>query len=419
MTHPITSINAWEALDSRGHPTIAAAIAVAGSPEAVCLAPAGASAGGFEAVFLRDGGSHYRGLSVRGVISRALPQLRDALIGVDAGSPEDVHRALRRLDDSPTWAGLGGNVVTAVSIACWLAVASHDGRAPWQVMAEWTGRSPTLPRPMVNIVSGGAHAGRSVDIQDVLAVPLNVRTIEDALETISAIRYETALVMADSHHPVHLVADEGGLSGAFPSNDKAVEAVADGIQRVSQGTGMAGTIALDIAANQFFDGNHYHCDGAKITANDLVAILEGWVARWPIVSIEDPLAETDDWSSLSRLVTTIQIIGDDRYATQAQRVREGIAAGEANSVLVKPNQAGTLFDTLTTLHTAIGAGWSPVVSARSGDTEQDWLVDLAVGTGAGQIKVGSTHRSERTAKWNRLLQLSATTSLPYTDTTTE
>ena len=416
MTHPITAINAWEALDSRGYPTIAAAVEVAGSSDAVCLAPAGASAGGFEAVFLRDDGQPYDGKSVRGVITSALPQLREALMGVDAGSPSDVHHALRTLDDSPAWTRLGGNVVTAFSIACWLAVSAHQARPPWQVMAEWTNRTPTLPRPMVNIVSGGAHAGRAADIQDVLAIPVTSPTIEHALETISAIRHETAQVMAAAGYPVHLVADEGGLSGPFSTNSEAVEVVAKGIQRVSENAGMSGAIALDIAANQFFDGRHYGFDGTAITSGDLVSILEQWVEKWPVVSIEDPLAETDDWSPLSTLVQSIQIIGDDRYATQAERVQEGIALAEANSVLVKPNQAGTLFDALTTLHTAINAGWAPVVSARSGDTEQDWLVDLAVGTGAGQIKVGSTHRSERTAKWNRLLQLSATTSLPYTTT---
>lgn len=413
MTHPITSISAWEALDSRGHPTIAAQVTVDGAHEEVCLAPAGASAGGFEAVFLRDQGDHYRGFSVRRVIESALPKLRDALIGVDAGSPDDVHRALRTIDNSPAWTSLGGNVVTSVSIACWLAESSAQGRAPWQVMAEWTSRTPTLPRPMINIVSGGAHAGRAVDIQDVLAIPTGATSIEDALETISAIRHETAQLMATLGHPAHLVADEGGLAGAFRSNADAVEVVADGIARAAQSTGQAGAIALDIAANQFFDGTGYLFDGQTITSAELVAVLEGWVERWPVVSIEDPLAETDDWSPLTRLASRIQIVGDDRYATQSARVREGIAAGEANSVLVKPNQAGTLFDALATLHTTLEAGWAPIVSARSGDTEQDWLVDLAVGTGAGQIKVGSTHRSERTAKWNRLLQLSAQTSLPY------
>lgn len=416
MTHPITSIAAWEALDSRGNPTIAAQVSVDGG-QAVCLAPAGASAGGFEAVFLRDQGEHYRGMSVRGVIDNALPQLLDALVGVDANSPEDVHLALRTIDNSPVWSSLGGNVVTAVSIACWLAVSNAQARAPWQVMAEWTGRTPTLPRPMVNMVSGGAHAGRAVDIQDVLAMATTATSIEQALETIAAIRYETSQLMAASGHPVHLVADEGGLAGAFSSNADAVGVVADGIARVTELTGQAGAIALDIAANQFFDGTAYRFDGQTISSAQLVGVLEGWVNRWPVVSIEDPLAETDDWGPLTSLATTIQIIGDDRYATQAARVREGITAAEANSVLVKPNQAGTLFDALATLHTAIDAGWAPVVSARSGETEQDWLVDLAVGTGAGQIKVGSTHRSERTAKWNRLLQLSAQTSLPYTTTT--
>jgi enolase len=414
--HAIATIDAWEALDSRGVPTIAAAVTLSGGARAVCLAPSGASAGGFEAAFLRDGGDHYLGKSVREVIARALPLLRDALTGVDAGNPEATHLALRGIDASVQWENLGGNIVTAVTIACWLAVATDQQRPAWQVMAEWTGRTPTLPRPMVNIVSGGAHAARAVDIQDVLAIPLTATGVEDALEHVSAIRHHTTQVMADAGFQTALVADEGGLAGAFSSNESAVIAVADAIARFEAGHSHRGAIALDIAANQFFDGTHYRFDGDRLAAGDLASVLQGWVDRWPVASIEDPLSETDDWSSLAPLVATTQIIGDDRYATQAARVREGIASGEANSVLVKPNQAGTLFDALQTLHVALDAGWAPVVSARSGDTEQDWLVDLAVGTGAGQIKVGSTHRSERTAKWNRLLELSATTSLSYTTT---
>jgi enolase len=189
--------------------------------------------------------------------------------------------------------------------------------------------------------------------------------------------------------------------------------VADAIAQVHAESGGAGAIALDIAATEFRSGDGYLFDGNLLDRWELTAIVRGWVDRWPIISIEDPLAEDDDWSILGDLVNTVQIVGDDRYATSATRTSEGIAREEANSVLVKPNQAGTLWQAMDTLQVAVAAGWAPVVSARSGDTEQSWLVDLAVGTGAGQIKVGSTHRSERTAKWNRLLQLSATTDLPY------
>jgi len=414
MAYLITAVTAWEALDSRGNPTVAAAIEIDGGARAVALAPAGASAGGHEALFLRDGSDHYSGQSVRAVIASSLPLVRDALIGLDASDPEGLNRALRQVDSTDNWSILGGNVTTAVTIAAWLALATAQKRAPWQVMADWTHREATLPIPMVNIVSGGAHAAQAVDIQDVLAVPTSARSVEDALETVWRIRGGTRKVMDGLGFSTALVADEGGLAAGFSSSEAALKAVVEGISAAGLIPGEEASLALDIAANQFHsNGSHYVFEGNSCTSKDIAEIIEAWIARWPIISVEDPLAEDDDWSVLASLLSTTRIVGDDRYATSPVRLAQGIGSQEANAVLIKPNQAGSLWGTLETLLLAQGAGWETIVSARSGDTEEQWLVDLAVGTGAGHIKVGSTMRSERTAKWNRMLELSATENIRY------
>jgi enolase len=413
MVEKITGIVGWEALDSRGNPTVAIQVEIGNSHSAVCLAPAGASAGSFEAKFLRDGSAVHGGKSVRGVITRGLPLLHEALLSRDAGNPEDIHDGLRSVDQTEDWSHVGGNMTTAVTIASWLAYSRTLGKEPWQVMSTWMNRQPTLPRPMVNIISGGAHAGKAIDIQDVLVIPVNALTVEDAIESVATVRREAASLVSQSGYSSSLVADEGGLAAPFTTNSDAIALVAAAIDQSSRVSSTTSAIALDVAANEFRDSANYRLDGESITSAELVATLDAWVTKWPIISIEDPLAEDDDWSLVAPLCEQIQIVGDDRYATSAARVYEGATRREANSVLIKPNQAGSLWQAMAALRVAVDEGWSTIVSARSGDTEESWLVDLAVGAAAGQIKVGSTHRSERTAKWNRMLELSATTTLPY------
>lgn len=418
MADLISALTAWEALDSRGNPTVAFAVETASGGRGRALAPAGASAGGHEATFLRDNAKHYTGDSVREVIARALPVITSVVMGLDADDPQALDHALRSIDNTKDWSVLGGNVTTAFTIAAWLAAADAQGLAPWQVMAGWTGATASLPVPMVNIVSGGAHAARAVDIQDVLAVPLSARSAEDAIEYVWKIRRGTAGVMNDHGFATSLVADEGGLAAAFSSSERALGAVADGIERAGLSLGADAALALDIAANQFHSsGPQYDFEGTTLSNREFIDVLTGWANRWPIASIEDPLAEDDDWSVAAPLLATSQVVGDDRYATSLDRLARGIESGEANSVLIKPNQAGSLWQTMSAVALAQKAQWATIVSARSGDTEEQWLVDLAVGTNAGQIKVGSTMRSERTAKWNRMLELSATTAIAYTGNT--
>jgi enolase len=267
---------------------------------------------------------------------------------------------------------------------------------------------------MVNMVSGGAHAAGAVAIQDVLAIPHSSWRVEDAIETAWRVRKGTREVMTELGFPTALIADEGGLAAGFSSSEDAIKAVVEGVSRVGLVSGDDVGLALDVAANEFLgEGDRYQFEGETLSDAQLVAIISRWASTWPISSIEDPLAEDADWTTLAPLLMKTQIVGDDRYATSVDRLATGISRQEANSVLIKPNQAGTLWGALEAIRTGKEAGWGTIVSARSGDTEEQWLVDLAVGSGAGQIKVGSTMRSERTAKWNRMLELSARENLPY------
>lgn len=415
MSRPISEVLLWQALDSRGNPTVAARV-VAGGGIGDALAPAGASAGSHEAIFIRDeSADEYSGRSVRAHIEAVSARVRDALIGRDADDPADVERALREVDPDPQLAVLGGNVGTAVSIAAWLAAANASNEEPWRWLANRTSAAPAIPLPMINIVSGGAHAGSMIDIQDVLVVPVGASSFAQALEWCWRVRAGTRAVLDDMGFTTALIADEGGLAAPFDANERAIEAVVDGITRAGLRPGDQVSVALDVAATECQVPGGYRMGGETLTSAEFVDRVIGWRREYPIVSIEDGAGEDDDegWSRIATLVDSTQILGDDRYVTTVARLDMGIKRAEANSVLVKPNQAGTLEQALRVVQRALSVGWAPVVSARSGETEETWLADLATGTGAGQIKVGSTMRSERTAKWNRLLYLEQAHDLPY------
>jgi enolase len=279
----------------------------------------------------------------------------------------------------------------------------------WRLLG---GDRPRLPMPMVNIVSGGAHAGRALDLQDILVVPVGAASFSQALEWASRARAGTAEVLADRGHATALVADEGGLAAALPDNETALSVVVDGIHRAGLVPGSQVGLAVDVAANQLWDGSAYRLELEDHTLDQAAWVqrLAAWCDRYPVVSLEDILAEDEwqGWSAATSLFgSKLQLLGDDLFATNGARLARGIQTDVANAVLVKPNQAGTLTRARTVLDTAHRHGYSTVVSARSGDTEDHWLADIAVGWDAGQIKVGSTTRSERTAKWNRLLEVEA------------
>jgi enolase len=405
----IERVLAWEALDSRGTPTVACAVTLAGGAEGQAAVPSGASTGAHEAHERRDGGSRFGGRGVRDAVAALNEEIADALCGRDVTELDALDAALRDLDGTPTIERLGANAVLAASVACALASAAGRGLPLWRCLAPEG--PPLLPMPMVNIVSGGAHAGRLVDLQDVLIVPVGASTFGEAIEWAARVRAATADVLRGRGHRVDLVSDEGGLAAQLRSNREAVEVVAAGIERSGLSPGEQAAIAIDVAATQFQDGDRYLLarEQRSLSAEQLVAELRSWCDEFPIVSIEDALGEEDaeGWRLASERLSGLQLLGDDLFVTSSQRLAAGIAQGIANAVLVKPNQIGTLSDARRVIELARSAGYATILSARSGETEDIWLAELAVGWRTGQLKVGSTMRSERTAKWNRLLRLEA------------
>ena len=405
----IERVLAWEALDSRGTPTVACAVWLESGASGTATVPSGASTGSHEARERRDGGIRFGGKGVRNAVAAVNGEIAAMLLGRSACDQLAIDQALRELDTTPSLERLGSNAVLAASVATALAAADEARLPLWRALAP--DDEPLLPLPMVNIVSGGAHAGALIDIQDVLVVPVGASSFAEAIEWAARVRAATALVLRRGGHSVDLVADEGGLAAPLPSNRAAVEAVAAGIEVSGLEPGTEAAIAIDVAATQLFDGRGYRLtsEGRTVTAEELVAELRSWCDALPIISIEDPLAEDDleGWAAASRELSGCQLLGDDLFATSPARLADGITAGIANAVLVKPNQVGTLSEARRVTELARAAGYATVLSARSGETEDAWLADLAVGWRTGQLKVGSTMRSERTAKWNRLLRLEA------------
>lgn len=403
----IERVGAWEALDSRGTPTVACAVQLADGATGVATVPSGASTGVHEALELRDGGERYGGLGVRGAVANVVDVLGPAVAGVDATDQQEVDRRLREADGTASLSRLGANAVLAVSVASALAHAESCGKPLWRCLAD---REPVLPLPMVNIVSGGAHAGRSLDIQDVLVVPVGADTFAEAIEWAWRVRRGTADELSSRGLPAELVADEGGLGPVLASNREALEVVVAGMGRAGLEAGEQVALALDIAASQFYAEGRYRLalDDCELDSGAWLDELERWAEEFPIVSIEDPLAD-DDWDgwvdATRRLGDRVQLLGDDLFVTSVHRLQRGIDGRVANAILIKPNQVGTLSDAADAVLLAGHAGYATVVSARSGETEDAWVADLAIAWGPGQVKVGSTTRSERTAKWNRLLQV--------------
>ncbi len=404
----IERLHAWEALDSRGTPTVACVVRLADGSEGQATVPSGASTGTHEAHERRDGGERYGGKGVARAVASLVAEFAPALAGLDAADQALVDATMRDLDGTPNLARLGANAVLAVSVACALADARSRHLPLWQALCP--DLPPLLPLPMVNVISGGAHAGGLVDVQDFLVVPVGAVTFAEALEWASRVRAATAAVLRARGHDVSLVADEGGLAAPLPSNRAALDVLLEGIERSGLEPGVEAAIAVDVAATQLLvDGTYVLAsEGRSLRADELVDELVGWVDDYPIVSIEDALDEDDEqgWRyATARLADRIQLLGDDLFVTSPSRLDAGIREGIANAVLVKPNQIGTLSEARQVIGIAQAAAYATVLSARSGETEDSWLADLAVGWRTGQLKVGSTTRSERTAKWNRLLRI--------------
>ncbi|WP_066039426.1 phosphopyruvate hydratase [Herbiconiux solani] len=411
----ITALHAWEALDSRGRPTVACTITLAGGAVGRAIVPSGASTGAFEAKELRDGGPEYAGFGVRRAVESANTAVAAAVVGLDAVDQVAVDAAMEALDPDPELSAVGSNGVLAASLATLLAAAASTRTELWRHLDP--DGVPLIPLPMVNIVSGGAHAGKAIDIQDILVIPVGSHSFREGIEWVDRVRRATAELLEQLGGWSALVADEGGLSARLADNESALDLVTRGIEAAGFTPRDDVSIAIDVAASQLVDagGIRLRTEDRVLPTTEWVDRLAQWVSRFPIVSIEDPLGESDweGWAEAAATLTGLQLLGDDLFATNDARLARGIRAGVANSVLVKPNQGGTVTRARRVVESAQAAGFAPVVSARSGDTEDHWLADLAVGWRAGQIKVGSTMRSERTAKWNRLLEIESATETVY------
>ena len=407
----IKKVLAYQVLDSRGRPTVAVTLTLSDGSLHTARVPSGASTGAHEAHELRDAGSgkaenFYGGKSVFAAVANVNEIIAPKLIGHSLNSAA-IDGILVEVDPTPGHQRIGANATLATS----LAVAKASAHASGKSLARFY--QPTgpllIPMPMVNILSGGAHANRSLDIQDVLVIPHAAQSFAEALSWVVAIR-ERAASDGKSHGVTHLVADEGGLGLSFAATDDACEFVLSQIEHL----GLSGkvSLALDIASTQFFADNKYSLTtlGKTFSSEEFVNEMLNLVNTYPISSIEDPCAE-DDWAAWSAFTAQapdkLQILGDDLFTTNLHRLERGIAEKSATAILIKANQNGLVTSTHRVLDHAHANNFATVVSARSGETEDSWLADLAIGWRAGQIKVGSTHGSERTAKWNRLLEIEA------------
>lgn len=406
MNATIATVRGRQVLDSRGHPTVEADVVLDDGTLGRAISPSGASTGKHEAVELRDGDSaHYGGLGVLRAVENVNTRIASELRGLDPADQKAIDRRLIDLDGTPNKSNLGANAILAVSLATAQAAAASAKLPLYRYLNP---QADTLPLPMVNIISGGLHAGRNLEFQDFLAVPLGAERYSEALHTAVRIYRAVGTELEHRDHLARLVADEGGFGPALDGNEAALEALTAGMERAGLRPGEDAAIAVDVAASHFYDGQSYRVGSRSLDSGQMVKQLQDWVGRWPILSLEDPLAE-DDWVGWElctrRLPAALQLLGDDLFVTNAGRIRQGIERGVANAVLIKVNQAGTLTETLEAMDVARGAGYRCVVSARSGETEDTFMADLAVATGAGQIKIGSITRSERLAKYNQLLRI--------------
>lgn len=417
MPPTIAHLTALEILDSRGNPTVEVEVALSDGVRATFQVPSGASTGRHEALELRDGsGGAYGGKSVRQACRNVEQVIAPAAKGLPIDDQTRLDQTLIELDGTPNKSRLGGNAILGVSGAVARAAALAAGVPLWRSLAG--NRTATIPVPMVNILSGGLHAGRQIDFQDFLALPHGFASFSESLEAVVAIHRSMQELLTADGHILTGVADEGGLGPRLASNEQALEYMLCAIEAAGFRPGEQVSIALDVASTHFHHEGRYRlaAEDRDLDAGELIDLLAGWTKRYPIVSIEDGLAE-DDWEGwrllTQRLGERCRLVGDDLFCTNPERLERGIRDQAANAVLVKMNQIGTITETFQVIDRAREAGFSAVVSARSGETEDSFLADLAVASGAGQIKVGSITRSERLAKYNRLLRIEAETDLPY------
>ncbi|HEX9630720.1 MAG TPA: phosphopyruvate hydratase [Pyrinomonadaceae bacterium] len=405
----IEEINAREILDSRGNPTIEAEVTLAGGEVGRAAVPSGASTGEHEAVELRDGDKQrYGGKGVLNAVRNVNEIIAPEIAGLDALDQAEVDRALIALDGTPTKSKLGANAILAVSLATARAAAAYLEVPLYKYLGGPNAR--TLPVPMMNIINGGAHADNNVDFQEFMIVPVGAESFTESLRIGVEIFHTLKSVLKKKGYATS-VGDEGGFAPNLRSNEEAIETILEAIAQAGYTAGKDCLLALDPAASEFYDGGAYvfkKSDQRKLSSAEMIAYWDDWSRKYPIISIEDGMAENDwdGWKALTdQLGQHIQLVGDDLFVTNTQFLRKGIELGVANSILIKVNQIGTLTETLDCIELAKTNGRTAVISHRSGETEDPFIADLAVATNSGQIKTGSLSRTDRIAKYNQLLRI--------------
>lgn len=404
----ITRLAAREILDSRGNPTVEVEVTLADDAVGVAAVPSGASTGSHEAVELRDGDpARFGGKGVLRAVGNVNGEIAGAILGRDATDQSGLDEALVALDGTPNKGRLGANAILGTSLAVARAASASVGQPLYRYLGG--AEAATLPVPQVNILNGGRHVDGGTDFQEFMIVPLGAPTFREGMRWAAETFHALGDLLRERGLPT-AVGDEGGYGPALPTNETAIELVLEAIGRAGYRPGEQVAIALDPAASELFGDAGYRLttEQRTLAATELIGLWEDWAHRYPIVSLEDGLAE-DDWSGWTALTAQLgerlQLVGDDLLVTNQARLERAIAERAANAILVKVNQVGTLSEALTAVRTAQGAGWGVVISHRSGETEDTFIADLAVATGSRQIKTGSMSRSERTAKYNRLLRI--------------
>ena len=401
----IEAVGAREILDSRGNPTVEVEVLLDDGAFARAMVPSGASTGKFEAVELRDGDGRYGGKGVRKAVAAVLDDIGPELLGFEASEQRLVDAALIDLDGSPDKSKFGANAVLGVSLAVAKAAAASAGLPLFRYLGG--PNAYLLPVPMLNILNGGAHADSNVDVQEFMIAPIGAATFREALQWGAEVYHALKGVLKDKGLATGL-GDEGGFAPDLPSNRAALDLILEAIERAGYTAGEQIALALDVAASEFHDDGGYSFEGGTKTAAEMIDYYADLVASYPLVSIEDPLDESDwdGWKAMTdRMGADVQLVGDDLFVTNPERLARGIESGTANALLVKVNQIGSLTETLDAVEMAQRAGYRCMMSHRSGETEDTTIADLAVATNCGQIKTGAPARSERVAKYNQLVRI--------------
>ncbi|MBM7515823.1 phosphopyruvate hydratase [Nocardioides nitrophenolicus] len=401
----IEAVGAREILDSRGNPTVEVEVLLDDGSFARAAVPSGASTGAFEAVELRDGGDRYVGKGVQKAVDAVIQALGPAIEGLDAADQRLIDQTLLEADGTPNKAQVGANAILGVSLAVARAAADSADLPLYRYVGG--PNAHLLPVPMMNILNGGAHADTNVDIQEFMIAPIGAPTFREALRVGAEVYHALKSVLKDKGLATG-VGDEGGFAPDLESNRAALDLIAEAVAKAGYELGKDVVLALDVAASEFFDDGGYQFEGAKKTSAEMIAYYADLVANYPIVSIEDPLDE-DDWEGWKAITDQLgaktQLVGDDLFVTNVERLQRGITGGQANAMLVKVNQIGSLTETLDAVELAHRNGFRNMMSHRSGETEDTTIADLAVATNCGQIKTGAPARSERVAKYNQLLRI--------------